>query len=883
MEMNEQLFVMMCMFLETDHVIRLARRLVYQLPLEDPGRVAKANTISVYLKGLYDRTGVKIYLEEAIRLVREAIEAAPLDHAHRATLLGNLAGFLYKRYDRDGASEDIEEAITLGEWAIKITPELDPKMPDALTNLALNYSQLYKRIKLIGTLYKAIDLAQRAVDMSTRSAPKRATYLNNLAACLSSLYAETNDFKDNQKAAEAQEQALDATPSEDPSRGLMLGNLADFISRRYFVTKEREHLDKAIRISMEAIEKTPEEHYYQGGNYYRVGELFRERHAHHGDPKDFEQAIQYLNNGLTSSSSPLSSRIMAGRTLCLCQFGASYYESAGKTIINIAALIRSLAPPFLEPKDVQDQLGEIATAGSEAASVAAIVNTCPDLAIRILEVTQNVFTSSIEELRDETSNLSQEYPELAAELEEARRGLDYCAISTGPSLSEAEYVGLREQGKRKREAHSRLEQLLVQIRQKTGFEHFMLQPSKEDTMAAASEGPIVIINGSFYGSSAFIIEPHRIQVVHLPLLDDMSKMRDVWRKVSLGVIGMLEWLWDAVAEPVLLALGFINTPPDGKWPNIWWISIGLLSKLPIHAAGYHTDGSSRTVLDRVISTYSLSIQSIIKGRRRKIPHPSDPAKALLVAMKDTPERESLPFAVDEVEMIRDICRQTFIETLEPVPRKEPILANLQDCHIFHFAGHGHTSESNSLYNSLLLEDWAMDPLTVENLLSVNLQKRSPFLAYLSACGTGRITNEKHLNENLHLISACRLAGFRHVIGTLWEVEDEKCLDISRTIYQSLVKDGLTDTSMRKGFHQACIKLRDQWLGSLTVSNIPPDDKSCTYLEAATYRHHKLGRKKRGTRDLDLSDDDDDDMVVGDMMPKADIGLLYWIPYVHFGV
>jgi CHAT domain-containing protein len=77
----------------------------------------------------------------------------------------------------------------------------------------------------------------------------------------------------------------------------------------------------------------------------------------------------------------------------------------------------------------------------------------------------------------------------------------------------------------------------------------------------------------------------------------------------------------------------------------------------------------------------------------------------------------------------------------------------------------------------------ISPLTVSSLLGTNLRQHAPFLAYLSACGTGQVGDAKYFDENIHLISGFQLAGFRHVIGTLWTVEDERCLDISRTTYQ----------------------------------------------------------------------------------------------------
>jgi CHAT domain-containing protein len=68
---------------------------------------------------------------------------------------------------------------------------------------------------------------------------------------------------------------------------------------------------------------------------------------------------------------------------------------------------------------------------------------------------------------------------------------------------------------------------------------------------------------------------------------------------------------------------------------------------------------------------------------------------------------------------------------------------------------------------------------------MNLRQNSPFLAHLSACGTGQITDESFSDESIDLIAACQLAGFRHGIGTLWEANDKICVDIAKITYQSI--------------------------------------------------------------------------------------------------
>lgn len=73
-------------------------------------------------------------------------------------------------------------------------------------------------------------------------------------------------------------------------------------------------------------------------------------------------------------------------------------------------------------------------------------------------------------------------------------------------------------------------------------------------------------------------------------------------------------------------------------------------------------------------------------------------------------------------------------------------------------------------------------MTVARLFETNLQKQSPFIAYLSTCGIVQIKRNE-LIEGLHLISAFQLVGFQHVVGTLWEINDKSYMDMAITTYK----------------------------------------------------------------------------------------------------
>lgn len=233
-------------------------------------------------------------------------------------------------------------------------------------------------------------------------------------------------------------------------------------------------------------------------------------------------------------------------------------------------------------------------------------------------------------------------------------------------------------------------------------------------------------------------------------------------------------------------------------------------------------------------------------------------------------------------MLHRLCESMGLQPVEPKRCKQDVLACLSDCQIFHFAGHGHADSADPSQSYLLLDDWQSDQLTVASLLETNLRDHPPFLAYLSACGTGRIRDERFVDESIHLISACQLAGFRHVIGTLWEVNDELCIDMARITYEWMRDTDITDDSVCRGLHKATRELRGRWLDVLanrrgrSRSAAPDMHTAFAVGNGDNTRNASDGDRRDSStwpRDVVLFDDDDDEGA----------GPLLWVPYVHFGI
>ncbi|KAK6337163.1 hypothetical protein TWF718_009947 [Orbilia javanica] len=347
--------------------------------------------------------------------------------------------------------------------------------------------------------------------------------------------------------------------------------------------------------------------------------------------------------------------------------------------------------------------------------------------------------------------------------------------------------------------------------------------SSDEAMSALGGDKLAVINVSKYRCDAILMEKGRIEAIPLTLLDyeDIDGKIRTFRNGGESFWGVLEWLWEAIALPVLQGFGICQQstmePPstEDNLPHLWWITTGQLTQVPIHAAGKHFKRSGETVLDRVISSYAVSVTSFLNGRQEGISRGFNMCnaskKALVVPMPNTPGHPPLRFAQAEADVVTNVCRSLNfnIEVPNSPYRKAEILKQLQECQIFHFAGHGLSDPTNPSQSCLLLHDWITSPLTVQSLRQINSHNNPPFLAYLSACSTGSNKVMTLSDESISLISAAQLAGFSNAIGTLWEVNDQHCVAVAKIVYETIAQKGLTNFAVALGLHRASIQLRNE--------------------------------------------------------------------------
>lgn len=122
------------------------------------------------------------------------------------------------------------------------------------------------------------------------------------------------------------------------------------------------------------------------------------------------------------------------------------------------------------------------------------------------------------------------------------------------------------------------------------------------------------------------------------------------------------------------------------------------------------------------------------------------------------------------------------------PSITQVLPVLPEYQIIHFACHGVSDPTVSSNSHLFL--FGNDPLQPgpERLTAAdvsNMNMKTAQVAYVSACSTADNPSSQLADESIHIASGFQLAGFSHVLTSLWEADDVACRRVSVEFYRRL--------------------------------------------------------------------------------------------------
>jgi hypothetical protein len=804
-------------------VIQVRRKLVAVTPADHPERAAYLSGLGASLRARFERVGRVADLDEAIDVEWEAVGAAALDHRDHAGYLSGLSVSLARRFEWSGDVADLDEAIDVGRKTVAAAKFDDPDRAGYLSNLGNSLCARFERVGDVADLEAAINCSREAVAVAPVDDPNRAALLSSLGLSLCVRFEQVKGIGDLDEAIEVGREAVAVIPAGHPDRLRCLSSLGTSLATRFEQLEKVADLEAAIQAGQDAVSATPPDHSELARLLSNLGLMLRTRFKLTHDLADLDAAIGYWRQASSIETAGPSTRLGAATAWGVAAASDGRRRVAAAEGFALAVgLLPVVAWHGLDRATRQDRLAQWSGLVSDAAACAVLAGR-PELAVELLEQGRSVLWSQSLDLRTDLTRLRAEVPDLAGRLKTISAVLGTPAPDTPAAAFEVggETVQGRDRRRQngfdlRRDLAREWDQILTQVRKLKGFEHFLAPTPYVELAAVAVDGPVLVVNSSRYGCHALIVGAgsEQARVVDLPnlaqdsaieratqMLQALSVAGDLKRpflereKDRRAVLDVLDWLWDVIGEPVLTALGRTAPPPDGEpWPRVWWCPTGVLSMLPIHAAGHHprlrTDtvsisaaaaGEALSVLDRVVSSYTPTITALARARE-----PGTPALVaqLTVAMPITPGLSPLPAADAE----RNVLAQCFppddvnVELVGPDATHAVVLDAIATHSWVHLACHARQDQGDPVHSGFALWD---GPLTIAHLAAKPTQRRD--LAFLSACQTAT-GSVRHLDEAIHLAAAMQFLGYRHVIATMWTIADSPAPGVAKDVYTALTSD-----------------------------------------------------------------------------------------------
>ena len=787
-------------------------------------------------------------LEESIKIEHRAVNATPENHPNRALHLRNLGNKLFELFLRTKSLSELEEAISVGQTAIDAMPENGADRLVCLSHMAVRFHSRYRRTGSIDDLKKSIRITQATVDATAEHYPRRATYLQNLGVGFHDLFLRTRSMDHLEKAIQIGQAAVDAAenflgPSE---QAICLGNLGKSFHVRYHQTGSADDLDNAILTEQAAVNITSEDDPNRARRLTDLAIEFRSRYLRTGSTDDLQEAFTHFTESLYDAGSPHFDCLLSGMYAACIASDYGQYDQGAQYLTECLDLLPNIVLRSHSHEDLQYILRQLSGLASLSATVFLRAGRSALISLQALEKSRGVISNFVIDSRSDVSMLEERHPELSSrycylrECIAASTSLPTASNSTPlPQLPGGNYSLMTLA---RNTMIKEIDMVKGMIRSQPEFERFQLPPTEAELHDMARYGPIVSFNVTPFGSHAFLITEKNVQALPLPklVLEDIQEQvsRDMGGNISrrdaklVSIDGStkvegylhasiqtesMRWIWDVAVKPVLETLGLLwQHKPPPVLPCLWWVGGGLMSLLPLHAAGDHQVDSTENTMSHVVSSYAPSLKALQFSQKKAwTPPKTEDTKILVVTMPKTLGHADLNVE-DEVAAIRQhVGSSALVEVLE-TPTAATVLKQTTACSLVHFACHGASDVEQPSNSALLLGTRSVEKLTIGDLQSLNHQLAQ--VAYLSACSTAEIGARGLIDESINLATTFQLAGFRHVIGTLWGAFDSAAVAVAAKFYEHLLEqDAGTVSPVARALHHAVLDLRAKNSNSELIS------------------------------------------------------------------
>ncbi|MFB8037302.1 CHAT domain-containing protein [Streptomyces sp. NPDC056004] len=852
---------------DLDEAISTLGTALAEMPDGDRGRPSVLHNHAVFVQARAILTGSSADFDRSVIELREVTGARSSGASSRARDFYSLGMALRVRHAHLGDDLDMHAAVEALRAALRYAAGDPVTRSIAAVGLANALTQVFHRTGDRSVLNEAITLAVEA----EREFPEHGDFVSRPLSTLSWLLRMRVDLAGDPDPADVAEmlrfskRMIDAVHPGSSDYGLFLRNRAVALTTAARARQDVTLLDQAVASARRAVEVTGAGDARRGEWLWSLGRILEQRHSVTGKRADLEATLSCWRE---AARDPYGDPDMVMQCAVHAARLAAQEGDVDGAVVDYGLAVRRLptvAWHGMRTGVRSETLRRWSGLASEAAG-AAIAAGQLSTAVEMLEQSRSVIWTQALHLRSDLSDLAGSHPELATRLTTLRTRLDTFApagerfpggeltsIGEFSPVGELSPAGERHQligpaggvrggvrgtefsteaGERRRDLAREWDETVERVRQVEGFEHFLGPTPYAELKNAATDGPVVVVNVSRYGCHALIVR-HDTPAPEVVALPSVS-IRDVSGKVSdlLSATGaqadpsvsflarerarhtshdVLGWLWDSIVGPILARLGHDARPRSGRTgaapPRLWWCPVGLLSMLPLHAAGHHPRHGSATgsggawTADLVVSSYTPTLAALSRSRVRR----SEPAvrRHLAIALPETPGLAALPAVADELDGLRRYAANAteVVSLVGTAATRRAVLDELPHCDRIHFACHAAQDPSDPAASAFSLGD---GPLSISDIADLDLAHAE--LAYLSACQTA--TGVPDLaDEAIHLAAAMQLTGFRHIVATSWPVGDASAAVVSDHFYRELTSTD-SGTEPAVALHRAVRALRD---------------------------------------------------------------------------
>ncbi|MGW1321736.1 CHAT domain-containing protein [Streptomyces antibioticus] len=735
----------------------------------------------------HEATGSVRDLETAIVALREAVDRDP-----RADHLLALARALRLMYPVNGDERVLRESVTMSRRALAAARPTEPARHRYLEQAA--YARLLSHAAHggRGVVDVAVPLQRLAIGSLPEGHPGRLDAVGSLADIWLARYEKTRSTADLDGALEATLTAMRLSRGR-PDRHRHLARYGRGARLIYEDTGDASHLARGIHATLRALKTDDLPAELKAAYLVQGAALLLDHTDREPDPDMRRAARSMLFECSKLDHGDLHVQIECARRWADLAVSEESWHEAGLAHLGALRAMARLTATEVSRQSQESALRRFSGMASMGAAYSLNAGS-PLEALTLLELGRSVLLTQEIALYDEVRALRTSAPDLARDLAEELRTRDESAAALGARMILAT-AGLPGDGRladRHRVAGRNLQILRAQIREVPGHERFMSGLTEEELLSVSERGPIVVLNLSALRTDALVVRPDGVTVVPLPtvtpervgaLVDTfLTAAEDPDDHGGKAMLDALAWLWDHMAEPVL-AVAAPPPGPNGPLPRLWWCPTGPLSHLPLHAAGHHLADDGRTVLDRVVSSYTPTITALSRVRARRTT-PSAGAGLLAVAVGRTASGTEVPLpgAHSEADAVAAIHPATTVLADGEATRAR-LLAELPRHPRAHFTCHTRSDPRSPSLSRLVLHE-TDDELTVGDIARLDLS--SVELAYLSTCDAARPGAEIP-DESVHIAGAFLIAGYPDVVGTLWPMPDATGRRLARHFHRRLAE------------------------------------------------------------------------------------------------